>query len=515
MMAKDDFPFKPGDRVWAYGRDSGGIEQQESVASQRRAIEDICDQYHVVLVHFFGDEARVGSSTVGRDALEDLLYMARREPRPVDGIIFWSFSRLARDQLDSQFLKADLRRRGYIVHSMTDDIPFGEFAPVVEALIDWKNERYLKDLSQDVKRGLHDLARDGYAPGGFPPRGYLAEKVQIGTKRDGSPHIVSQWVPDPELAPRVKQAFEMKRAGASYLEIHKTTRIFKSRGCYVTMFRNKTYLGIRKCGDLEVENAHEPLVSRELWDAVQATIRPRVKKGDQWPEGSSHPRRSQSQYLLSGLARCAECGSAMLGRSDNTGRRKNPFRYYLCGRKLREGWSSCPSGKIDVKGPDASVLQFVTDRVLTLDFVEALADEVNALLAQDVPALQVGIDEAQRRLMEVEKGINNLLDLAEQFGAASAAARLVEREAERNRLLAELRSLEAQQETKQLTVDPETIRQMLMEMQGTLSRPEIQPQRALLKKLVAWVKLGKEGGILAYTFPLHGAGLYTGPPRGC
>jgi hypothetical protein len=69
---------------------------------------------------------------------------------------------------------------------MTDDIPEGEFAPVVEALINWKNERFLKDLSQGVKRG-------------FPPRGYLAEKVQIGVKRDGQPRIASQWVVDPEL----------------------------------------------------------------------------------------------------------------------------------------------------------------------------------------------------------------------------------------------------------------------------------------------------------------------------
>ena len=107
MMAIGEFPFKPGDWVWAYGRDSGGVNQQESVAQQHRAIEEICQQHEAVLVHFFGDEARIGSTTVGRDALEDLLYLAKQEPRPVDGIIFWSLARLARDQLDSQFIKID------------------------------------------------------------------------------------------------------------------------------------------------------------------------------------------------------------------------------------------------------------------------------------------------------------------------------------------------------------------------------------------------------------------------
>ena len=71
----------------------------------------------------------------------------------------------------------------------------------MEALIDWKNERFLKDLAADVKRALHDMARKGYAPGGFPPRGYRAEPVEIGKRRDGKPRIVARWVEDPEAGP--------------------------------------------------------------------------------------------------------------------------------------------------------------------------------------------------------------------------------------------------------------------------------------------------------------------------
>jgi len=55
------------------------------------------------------------------------------------------------------------------------------------------------------------------------------------------------------------------------------------------MFRNKTYLGIRKCGDLEIENAHGPLVSREAWDAVQATLRERPQKGGAGRRANSIP----------------------------------------------------------------------------------------------------------------------------------------------------------------------------------------------------------------------------------
>lgn len=47
-MATKSCPFTPGDRVWGYGRDSGGIEQQESMASQRWAIERYCRQNNMV-----------------------------------------------------------------------------------------------------------------------------------------------------------------------------------------------------------------------------------------------------------------------------------------------------------------------------------------------------------------------------------------------------------------------------------------------------------------------------------
>jgi hypothetical protein len=254
---------------------------------------------------------------------------------------------------------------------MTDDVPTGNIAPVVEAIIDWKNERYLSDLSRDVKRGLYDLAREGYAPGGFPPRGNKTVKVKIGVKRDGKPHLVSQWVPDAELAPKVRQASAMRATGASYEEILETTRIYPVRGSYVTMFRNKSYRGIRKCGALEVEDAHEPLVDRETWDAVQSAVGTPVRRTQRTDTGEPYLRQARGLFLLSGLAECEECGAAMIGKEDWSGGRKTRFRYYLCSRKNREGWGSCQSGKIPADRPERALLKFAIANLLTAEFAMA------------------------------------------------------------------------------------------------------------------------------------------------
>ena len=175
----------------------------------------------------------------------------------------------------------------------------------------------------------------------------------------------------------------------------------------------------------------------------------------------------------------------MVGKADWSGRRVKPFRYYLCGRKNREGYDSCPSGKIQAEGPEESVLHEVNSRVLTLEFVRDLVLEVNALLDRDAPSLTVRISELKRNLAEVETAIHVLLDLAEQFGAASAASRLLEREGEQRQLQAELRYLEDQRECTRDNVPEEEIQQVLRGMRETLDSTDLEAKRSLLRKLVA------------------------------
>ena len=181
-----------------------------------------------------------------------------RDGAPEAGLVIWSYSRFARDFDDAQFYRADIRRRGYLFHSLNDEVPDGPMGRLFEAVIDWKNEQFLEDLSRDVKRGLSDLVRTHGALPGTPPRGFKREPVQIGARRDGRPHIVHRWVPDPELVPMVQQAFALRAAGASLNEIHQTTALYNSLNSYTTFFSNRLYIGILEFGDLTIENYCEP-----------------------------------------------------------------------------------------------------------------------------------------------------------------------------------------------------------------------------------------------------------------
>ena len=199
-------PFAPGTAVYGHARDSGHADQELSVPQQVAQMRRFAAEHRLAMVRMFKDEARPGSTTVGREGFEALIAATRHPMREASALLLWPYSRFARDFNDAAFFKADLRRRGWKIDSISDAVPAGDFAPILEAIIDWKNERFLKDLSSDIKRGLHALTRLRYAPGGNPPRGYRAEKVAIGKRRDGRPHVVSRWLEDEETGPLAHSA---------------------------------------------------------------------------------------------------------------------------------------------------------------------------------------------------------------------------------------------------------------------------------------------------------------------
>ncbi len=253
-----------------------------------------------------------------------------------------------------------------------------------------------------------------------------------------------------------------------------------------------------KCGDLKIEGGLEALVDEETWEVVQKRRRSYKKRLRSTRE---HPKRGRSPYLLSGLAVCAECGDAMTGGTDNL-KRRHLWPHYVCGRKKRKGWHSCPTGKISSQVLDQAVLDTVIERVLTPDYVLDLVKEVNAHLALDGGDVDREISGVRRQLADIEKAIENLLDQVEQFGAQSAGDRLVTREVEREGLVGRLQKLERRRELRKLQIDPKMVKTILTGMRGTLAGDDLQAKRVLLKRFIERVEVSKESAKLVYTCPI-------------
>lgn len=492
-------PFQPGDAVCAYLRDSGGESQDLSVNQQSDFFIKWCGDNGLTPGQIFIDRARPGSSIAGREGFVDMVRHFRSGEAREKGVVVWKYSRFSRDVDDAAFYRADLRRMGFIVHSLNDNIPDGPEGRFFEAAIAWMDQRFLEDLSTDVRRGLRDLVQNYGCVPGVPPRGFKREAVRIGTRRDGSAHTAHRWVPDPELVPRIRQAFEMRAAGSSLYAIHKATRIYSSLNSYRTFFNNRIYLGILEFGDLTIEHYCEPFVDLKTWDAVQALIEAHAQSRF----GVHHPRRANSLYLLSGLIYCARCGSPMYG---NTVTRHNTYgrdEAYRCSRARRR--RDCSAGRVSRRHAEDAVLNTMREYILAPESLVAIhhiaAEAQSTGESQRLAASKTNI--AQRR--EISGQIANITRAIAQKGHSQALLdSLTALEARRAELQVEYDRLQLPvQAIPDLTDDQ--IRAFSARLVERLESAPLEQRRAILRALILKISVEREGrvlrGLITYCYP--------------
>lgn len=488
-----------GASVWAYLRDSGGPNQEQSVPQQEAEVRAYCKRHGLALTRIFSDAGKSGGSVNQRVHFLDMIDLSKDETIRPAGILVWNFARFSRDVDDSDFYKATIRKRGIAIHSLTDPIPDGQWAGVVEKIIDIANEEKRRQNSRDVKRSLESLVKQGYAPGGTAPRGYRSVPVTIGVRADGRPRTVPKWERDPKLWDLVKLAFQMRADGKTYGEITRATRgkLYKSFNCWITFFSNESYRGIGKCGDKRFPDHHEAAIDLATWEAVQRVqkLNPRA--------GLRHPRRVAHPSLLSGLARCSRCGAAMVYHAQAS----RNWPYYICGKRDRQKTSkSCDGRRVNARKVNALILDMVLNRILTPDYFEALMAEIKNQMT-DTASLESTITEKSADLRAVERGIANLLDLAESFGTGAALDRLKQREAERAQLAAEIKELEARRDFQQVEITPEALALVLdtwrKQIIATNKSGNVAALRSLLARFVEKIELDYTTAKVWYTYPMN------------
>jgi len=397
-------PFTPQSRVVAYLRDSGGDDQELSVAQQRAYVTQWCLENDLILSAVFADLARPGSSTIGRSKFLEMIRHFE-DPACLDaGVLIWKYSRFSRDVDDSQYYRSLLRMKGFIVHSLKDDVPNDDFGRLYESVIDFTNARFLKDMREDVKRGLRHLVTTYGALPGTPPRGFKREPVDIGKRRDGSTHNASRWVPDPALWEQCRQAWLMRAAGISIRDIHKELHLFSNRTSYTAFYTNRLYLGELRYSDLVIENYTEPLITQATWDSVQAINETNWTENDPHRRSEkSHPRRISSDFMFSGILFCARCGGVLNGKS-----------VYFKGDVVRS-YYRCTNLDCDAKSvPQSDIEDLMIMALQEIILKPSSILERSRKLAKQAESEVNGLNDDHRRLIQKintdKSRIDNLVD---------------------------------------------------------------------------------------------------------
>lgn len=145
-----------------------------------------------------------------------------------------------------------------------------------------------------------------------------------------------------------------------------------------------------------VENNHEPIISRELWDKVQE-VNASVSRGRCTTERVTHS--------LSGLCYCDECGAKM--KMQKTPYNKSPYSY-RCGMHVRYGKGYCSSHNIKGTILEGAILQDIKRQI---DFVMNDSEARAKYLARKRGNIAVRSAEDSKHKREIEKRLDDLSKL--------------------------------------------------------------------------------------------------------
>ena len=184
-------------------------------------------------------------------------------------------------------------------------------------------KNYVDNLSDEVKKGQRGMLEDGGWPGGTTPTGYLKMNKRL--------------VPKEPHATFVRRAFELYATGAfSLLSLKKKLEIegfrsYKDRlltvGNFHIILKNPIYYGMNRWNKQLYLGNHEPLISKGLFDQVQAMLQ-RSKNGKVMPVYAKH------DFTYRGSLSCGECGGKITAEEKkkvNKGNgREHRWVYYHC-----------------------------------------------------------------------------------------------------------------------------------------------------------------------------------------
>lgn len=301
----------------AYIRVSTDEQLEYSPDSQLKLIREYASSHDMTLPEaliFREADGVSGRSVKRRPQFQRMIAAARAPENHIEAILVWKFSRFARNQEESIVYKSLLRReRGIPVISVSEPIdPASEFGSLIERIIEWMDGYYSTRLSGEVKRGMAERFSRGEHVS-IPPFGYRIEQ--------------GRFAINPPEADVVQRIFTSFAAGAGYQTIARDL----NRLCIRTgsggpwegraveyILRNPAYIGKLRWNpsgrtgrrfdspDVQtVQGYHQPIISEELWERVQA-------RADSCRRlYSRNPTSGKSSALLQGLLRCSACGRTL------------------------------------------------------------------------------------------------------------------------------------------------------------------------------------------------------------
>jgi len=337
-------------------KEDGDKEESESIGNQKAMLLDYVDSLPDVRLH----KIRVDDGYSGLDfnrpafveMIEDIMAGI------VNCVIVKDFSRFGRNYIETgKYIQVLFPRIGVRFISVNDSYDSakeqGYASNIIVPFKNMVNDAYCADISAKVRSHLEIKRKRGEFVGAFAVYGYMKDE-------NNRNHLVI----DDFAADVVKDIFIRKLNGMSALRIaeelnqggilspmeykrylgHRFSTPFKVNAtakwqakAVSRILANEVYAGVLEQGKrttpnykvrkhidvpkeqwARVENAHEPIIDRPMFDTVQKLLKQDTRAAS----------RSVNVRPLSGVIVCADCGATMVHKSNTKNGKR--YGYYVC-----------------------------------------------------------------------------------------------------------------------------------------------------------------------------------------
>ena len=152
-----------------YARYSSDNQRSESIDAQLRAMQNYCQQNHILIVETYIDEAK-SATTDHRPSFQKMISDSKYHQFNI--ILVHKLDRFARNRYDSAVYKRELKKNGVSVYSVLENLDDSPESIMMESVLEGMSEYYSQNLAREVMKGMRETALQCKHTGGKPPLGY-------------------------------------------------------------------------------------------------------------------------------------------------------------------------------------------------------------------------------------------------------------------------------------------------------------------------------------------------------
>ena len=300
-----------------------------SLQHQEERLRQYCALQNILVTGFYREDH--SAKNFDRPEFNRLLERLKKDKKAADYLLFLKWDRFSRNAGDAYGMINTLNRLGIepqaIEQPLNLDIPENKImlafylaAPEVE------NDRRALNTIAGMRRARKEGRSMGSAPIGYK-----------NARDERNRPVVVQT----DIAPIIKWVFEQLALGissAEYVRLQARDKGLKTaKGNFFLLIRNPFYCGrivipaYKDEQEQVVKGIHEPLISEELFDEVQAVLEKRKRA---WPVR----HLAREEFPLRGHLVCSRCGANLTASSSKGNGGK--YFYYHCTPKCGERFKS-------------------------------------------------------------------------------------------------------------------------------------------------------------------------------